>query len=253
MATPGIRFDLHDNEEYSMPNPMETTCTILSSVGISPEYNALSMVTELWYDMASDRPVQVGSLTFITDTATGNRNLVGTSLATGKRYRLVTNVDIENFKSALMNDNGIQDNSGMPIVVQYRSEDTRRLEIIEKGDWIDLYADETVEMKLGDFHLIHLGVAMKLPDGYEGHLAPRSSTFKKWGIIQANSVGVIDNSYCGPNDWWMFPAIATRDTTVNRGDKICQFRIIDKQPKVRFVEGKMESDDRGGFGSTGAL
>lgn len=138
------------------------------------------------------------------------------------------------------------------IIVQYQHEDTKRLEAIEKGDWIDLYADETVEIKQGEMKLVNLGVAMKLPAGYEGHLAPRSSTFKKWGVIQANSVGVVDNSYCGPNDWWRFPAVALRDTVIERGDKICQFRIVSKQPIVKFVEGKMESEDRGGFGSTGS-
>lgn len=138
------------------------------------------------------------------------------------------------------------------IIVQYQHDDTKRLEAIEKGDWIDMYADETVEIKQGEMKLVNLGVAMKLPAGYEGHLAPRSSTFKKWGVIQANSVGVVDNSYCGPNDWWRFPAVALRDTVIERGDKICQFRIVSKQPIVKFVEGKMESEDRGGFGSTGS-
>ncbi len=138
------------------------------------------------------------------------------------------------------------------ITVQYLDETVKRLEANEKGDWIDLYAAETVQMAKGEHKLIHLGVAMKLPDGCEAHLVPRSSTYKKWGIIQANHVGIIDNSYSGPNDWWMMSAIAMRDTVINKGDKICQFRIVDRQPPLIFDEGKMEGEDRGGFGSTGS-
>lgn len=138
------------------------------------------------------------------------------------------------------------------ITVQYLDDTVTRLVETEKGDWIDLYAAETVEMKQGEHKLIHLGVAMKLPDGYEAHLVPRSSTYKKWGIIQANHVGIIDNSYSGPNDWWKLSAIAMRDTVINKGDKICQFRIIPRQPRIVFDEGKMEGEDRGGFGSTGS-
>ena len=138
------------------------------------------------------------------------------------------------------------------ITVQYLDETVNRLTVNKKGDWIDLYAAETVTLQKGEQKLIHLGVAMKLPDGYEAHLVPRSSTYKKWGIIQANHVGIIDNSYSGPNDWWMMSAIAMRDTVINKGDKICQFRIIERQPPLIFEEGKMEGEDRGGFGSTGS-
>lgn len=138
------------------------------------------------------------------------------------------------------------------ITVQYLDETVTRLAENKKGDWIDLYAAETVTLQKGEQKLIHLGVAMKLPDGYEAHLVPRSSTYKKWGIIQANHVGIIDNSYSGPNDWWMMSAIAMRDTVINKGDKICQFRIVERQPPLIFEEGKMEGEDRGGFGSTGS-
>lgn len=139
----------------------------------------------------------------------------------------------------------------LTITVQYLNESVTRLSVNEKGDWVDLYAAETVDLKQGEHKLIHLGVAMKLPAGYEAHLVPRSSTFKKWGIIQANHVGIIDNSYSGPNDWWMMSVIAMRDTTIHAGDKICQFRIIERQPALMFEEGNMEDEDRGGFGSTG--
>jgi dUTP pyrophosphatase len=142
--------------------------------------------------------------------------------------------------------------SGMNITVQYLDPTVKRLQIEKKGDWIDLYAAETVELKQGEHRLVHLGVAMKLPEGYEAHIVPRSSTFKKWGIIQANHVGIIDNSYSGPEDWWKMSVIAMRDTVINKGDKICQFRIVERQPKIAFVEGKMTDPSRGGFGSTGS-
>lgn len=120
------------------------------------------------------------------------------------------------------------------------------------GDWVDLCANETYNIRKGELKLIRLGVGMILPDGYEAHLAPRSSTFKKWHILQANSVGVIDNSYSGDNDEWMMPVVAMEDTTVERGDRICQFRIMERQPQVEFEEVKhLNAEDRGGFGSSG--
>ena len=125
-------------------------------------------------------------------------------------------------------------------------------EAIENGDWIDLRSAETVEMNAGEFRTISLGVSMKLPDGYEAHVAPRSSTFKKWGILLVNSIGIIDNSYCGDRDIWGFPALAMRKTTIYEGDRICQFRIVKKQPDIKFVEDSLEDNkNRGGFGSTG--
>ena len=121
-----------------------------------------------------------------------------------------------------------------------------------KSYWIDLRAAENVTLKKGDFKLISLGVAMALPEGYEAHLVPRSSTFKNFGVIQANSVGIIDNSYCGDNDVWCFPAFAVRDTEIHVNDRICQFRIVKNQPAVGFDEVVfLEGNDRGGFGSTG--
>ena len=138
------------------------------------------------------------------------------------------------------------------IKIVYHNENIGKIEEIEGGDWYDLRAAETVVMAKGDFRLISLGVSMKLPDGYEAHMAPRSSTFKKWGIIQTNSVAVIDNSFSGTNDIWRYPALAMRDTTIYEGDRICQFRIMKKQPDVEFVEVyQLDDVDRGGFGSTG--
>ena len=139
------------------------------------------------------------------------------------------------------------------ISVKYFSEDIPRLDYIDgKSDWIDLRASEDVELKAGDFKLIPLGVAMKLPDGYEAHLAPRSSTFKNWGILQTNSIGVIDQSFCGDNDMWRMPVYATRDTIIHKGDRIAQFRIMEHQPRIQFSEvDKLSGVNRGGFGSTG--
>ena len=126
------------------------------------------------------------------------------------------------------------------------------LKKIDKGDWIDLRTNETISLKKGDFRLIPLGVGMKLPEGYEAHIVPRSSTFKNWGILQTNSIGIIDNSYSGNNDQWLMPVYATRDTVIQRNDRICQFRIVEKQPMIEFDTVEFLDDvDRGGFGSSG--
>jgi len=121
-----------------------------------------------------------------------------------------------------------------------------------KSDWIDLRAAARKELKAGEFCLIPLGVAMELPEGYEAHIAPRSSTFKHYGLLQVNGVGVVDHSYCGDNDQWHMPVYATRDTVIEKGDRICQFRILENQPALDFVECEhLNGEDRGGFGSTG--
>ena len=130
--------------------------------------------------------------------------------------------------------------------------DVQEIEALEVGDWIDLRSAESVEIKAGEYKLIRLGVAMELPEGYEALVAPRSSTFKNYGILLANSLGIIDESYKGDNDEWKFLAYATRDTHVEKNDRICQFRIIEHQPKIKLT--KVESlgnADRGGIGSTG--
>lgn len=138
------------------------------------------------------------------------------------------------------------------IKIKYFDNEIDKIEKIEKGDWVDLRAAETVELKAGEFKLIKLGVGMILPEGYEAHVVPRSSTFKNFGIIQTNHCGIIDESYCGDNDQWKFPAYALRDTVINKNDRICQFRIIKKQPDISFEAVEHLADkDRGGFGSTG--
>lgn len=140
------------------------------------------------------------------------------------------------------------------IKIKYFDKDMPKLEKIggNKSDWIDLRSAEDLDMKAGEFKLISLGVAMHIPDGYEAHIVPRSSTFKNYEIIQTNHFGVIDNSYCGDNDVWMFPAYALRDTHINKYDRICQFRIVKKQPPIMFKEVEtLGNKDRGGIGSTG--
>ena len=143
-------------------------------------------------------------------------------------------------------------NQNPEIKVLYHDSDMERITPSPKGDWIDLRAAEDVELWAGDFKIISLGVSMKLPDGYEAHVAPRSSTFKNWGIIQTNGVGVIDNSYSGDHDIWGMPVYATRNTSIKKGDRICQFRIMKKMPMPVIVAvDHLEGEDRGGFGSTG--
>ena len=139
------------------------------------------------------------------------------------------------------------------IKVKYFYDDMEELCYVEgKSDWIDLRTAEEVTLKAGEFRLIPLGIAIALPEGYEAHLAPRSSTFKNYGILQTNSMGVIDCSYCGDNDMWRMPAYATRDVTIEQGARICQFRIMANQPQLQFVKvDRLEGADRGGFGSTG--
>ena len=111
---------------------------------------------------------------------------------------------------------------------------------------------ENVNLKAGQFKLISLGISMKIPEGYEAHIAPRSSTFKTWHILQTNSIGVVDNSYSGNNDVWLMPVYATQDCTISINDRICQFRIMEKMPEIVFEEVEnLEGPDRGGIGSTG--
>jgi len=151
------------------------------------------------------------------------------------------------------------------IRIKYFDNEIERIEAIAKGSWIDLRAAKDVTLKAGEFKLIPLGIAMELPLDYEALLAPRSSTYKNFGIIQTNHLGIIDGfttdengkiipgtGYCGDNDQWLFPAYAMRDTEIKKNDRICQFRIIEKQPVIKFVEVEsLGNIDRGGIGSTG--
>ena len=135
--------------------------------------------------------------------------------------------------------------------VRYHA-DIPPLEKIGAGDWIDLRAAQDVSLKAGDWKLISLGVSMKLPRGYEAHIAARSSTFRRWGVVPANGMGIIDESYCGDGDVWFFSALAFRDTVIQKGDRICQFRLVPKMPEVSLVTvDRLDGPDRGGCGSTG--
>ena len=138
------------------------------------------------------------------------------------------------------------------ILIKYHNSDLKHINTIEKGDWIDLRAAESVTLKAGQIYKISLGVSMQLPPGYEAHIVPRSSTFDKWKILLTNGMGIVDNCYCGNNDIWTFEALAVEDTTIRVNDRICQFRIVEKQPTVQFetVE-HLDNPDRGGYGSTG--
>lgn len=138
------------------------------------------------------------------------------------------------------------------IKIVYHANDIRKIKRIPQGDWIDLRASEDVELKAGEFKLIDLGVSMQLPKGYEAHIVPRSSTYKNFHVVQANGIGIIDNSYSGTNDVWKFPALALKDTVIHKNDRICQFRIVPTQPEVHFIEtNTLDAMDRNGFGSTG--
>ena len=144
------------------------------------------------------------------------------------------------------------------IKIKYFDENMPRMQLTYNGDWIDCRAAREYDLDPQKFNsnndpiLIDLGFACKLPAGYEAHLAPRSSSFKKWGFLVVNSIGIIDNSYCGEDDHWMLAIYPTRKATIHKYDRICQFRIMKKQPDIIFEEVDHLSDEsRGGFGSTG--
>lgn len=134
----------------------------------------------------------------------------------------------------------------------------------KNGDWYDLHAGEELIYKKNDFKILSLGIAMQLPKGYEALIIPRSSLYKNYGIIQTNSVGLIDNAYCGNDDIWRFPLLAFKNGTIKIGERLCQFRIILNQdasiwqklryifskPKIVFVK-ELNNKNRNGFGSTG--
>lgn len=156
-----------------------------------------------------------------------------------KELMLIANLEIETKKPKT-------------IKIKYFDQEIEKIQKISKGDWIDLRCAERVELKAGEYKLLRLGVGMILPDGYEAHVLPRSSTPSKFGIILANSMGVIDNSYYGDADEWRFPAVAIRDTVIEKGDRIAQFRIMKNQPRIIFEEVEhLNEVSRGGIGSTG--
>lgn len=140
------------------------------------------------------------------------------------------------------------------IKIKYFTDKINKLEYIDgaKSNWIDLRSAEDISLKAGEFKLIPLGIAMELPSGYEALIVPRSSTFKNYGIIQTNHIGIIDESYCGDDDQWYMPVYATRATEIHINNRICQFRIIKHQPQIIFNEmDNLGNTNRGGIGSTG--
>lgn len=139
------------------------------------------------------------------------------------------------------------------IKIKYHSDKIEKLRYIDgKSDWIDLRSAEDYTLKKGDFKLINLGVSVEIPKGYEMLIASRSSTFKNFGLIQTNAVGIVDESYCADTDVLMWPCLATRDTEIHVNDRLCQFRIIEHQPSIVFEEVEsLGNTARGGFGSTG--
>ncbi|NLL63711.1 MAG: deoxyuridine 5'-triphosphate nucleotidohydrolase [Ruminococcaceae bacterium] len=141
----------------------------------------------------------------------------------------------------------------MKLKIKYFSNKIEKLRFIDDvSDWIDLRSAEDIKMKKGEWRLIPLGIAIELPKGYEAHIVPRSSTYMNFGLIQTNSMGIIDTSYCGNDDQWYWPAYALRDTEILTNDRICQFRIMENQPKIEFIEvEELDGCSRGGFGSTG--
>lgn len=142
--------------------------------------------------------------------------------------------------------------NGYTIRIKYFVDDLEEIKKISVGDWIDLRAAERVELKAGETYKIPLGVGMILPEGFEAIVLPRSSTPERFGIMCVNSMGVIDNSYSGDADEWKFPALALRDTVIEKGDRIAQFRILENQPRLTFkTVTSLNSESRGGFGSTG--
>ncbi len=141
----------------------------------------------------------------------------------------------------------------LKIRVKYHSKEIEKLQVLEgRGDWVDLRVAEDVILKKGESRLVSMGISVELPAGYEMLIAPRSSTFKNFGILQSNSIGIIDESYHGDNDIIHMPVFATRDTELHINDRICQFRLLEHQPAVIFEEAdSLGNEDRGGFGSTG--
>jgi dUTP pyrophosphatase len=147
----------------------------------------------------------------------------------------------------------VEEPMAIKIKIKYFSRGIPKLQKISVGDWIDLYAADYASLAPGQYALIPLGVGMILPDGYEAHVVPRSSTCANFGIIMTNGTGIIDNSYSGDNDQWHFPAVAVKHTVIKPGDKIAQFRIVKNQPPIEFEEVRtLNPVSRGGIGSTGA-
>ena len=201
-----------------------------------------------WFVVGVDTPE--GSYTYHYETDKYWDIFDCVALETAPHWDGHTEKDVERLLSIgrLTSDN-VEDK--MQIKIKYLS-NIEPIEKIENGDWIDLRCAQSTYLKQGEFALIPLGIAMELPKGYEAHIVPRSSTYTKYKIIQTNHMGIIDNSYCGDNDEWLMAVYATEDTFIAKNDRICQFRIVEKQPSFDFnVVETLGNKDRGGIGSTG--
>lgn len=198
--------------------------------------------------------VAVGVISFIVGGFVGTLIMalcVAAHNEEDRRERDADNLSLNNFINKASEEDRRESNMEK-IQIKYFDNEIDKVEKISKGDLIDLRSAETVELKKGEFHLIPLGVGMKLPDGYEANIVPRSSTYKNFKVLQTNSFAVIDNSYSGDNDQWLYPVIAMEDTIIHKNDRVCQFRINKIQPEIEFEEVKYLDDvSRGGFGSTG--
>lgn len=140
----------------------------------------------------------------------------------------------------------------LPIDIKYFDKDMPKIKKFAVGDWVDLRSAVDITLRAGDYKLLPLGVAMKLPEGYEAYILPRSSTFNNFKMVQTNSCGIIDESYCGNNDQWFMPILALEDGIISKYDRVCQFRIQKKMPEIEFNEVEtLEDVNRGGYGSTG--
>ena len=169
-----------------------------------------------------------------------------------KRGLFLNEIDWNNLTLMLLELKDRRENSMEKIKIKYFDKNIDKIKKINKGDWVDLRSAETIHLKKGEFHLIPLGVGMKLPEGYEANIVPRSSTYKNFKILQTNCFAVIDNSYSGDSDEWKLPVIAMEDTLINKNDRICQFRINKIQPEIEFEEVEhLDEVSRGSFGSTG--
>lgn len=171
---------------------------------------------------------------------------------TGERITKLMTFKAEELRSYRRRKQRKYDSKPLEIKIKYFDKDYPHLQEIAIGDLIDLRSRERIEYKKGDFFMIPLGVAMEIPVGWKADVFPRSSTFKNWGLIQTNSVGKIDQSYSGDEDEWKLPVYATRDGVIEKYDRVCQFELTRKQPKIAFktVE-SLNNPNRGGFGSTG--
>lgn len=213
--------------------------------------------SENYFDMQVNKALKEGWILkkrYISTTGNKPRKLVAELVKDEAKtilpYEIDLSLNMENVKKQI--EDFTSEISTETIKIKYFDQEIEPIQKISVGDWIDLRVAERVTMKAGEYKLLRLGVGMILPDGYEAHVLPRSSTPSKFGIILANSMGVIDNSYSGDADEWRFPAVAIRDTIIEKGDRIAQFRIVKNQPHINLeVVDHLNEISRGGIGSTG--